>query len=95
VIVLYLIVLAGALYLMSKSRPRGLGRRGWVWFDAWALAGALFVFSMLTGLSIGLVLFPAAAVAIFWLAVNAPQWREAAGFPVGAVLVVVGFILFV
>ena len=37
-IVLYPIVLvAGAVYLMWKSRQRGLGSRGGVWFSAWAL----------------------------------------------------------
>jgi hypothetical protein len=95
-IVLYLIVLAAALYLMSVSRQRGLGaRRGWLWFNAWVATGALFLFSLFTGFSIGLFLFPASALAIFWLAVNAPYWREVAGFPVGAVLVLVGTLLFV
>ena len=95
-IVLYLLVLAGALYLMAVSRHRGLGaRRGWLWFNAWVATGALFLFSLLTGFSIGLFLFPASALAIFWLAVNAPYWREVAGFPVGAVLVLVGTLLFV
>jgi hypothetical protein len=95
-IVLYLIVLAAALYLMSVSRQRGLGaRRGWLWFNAWVATGALFLFSLVTGFSIGLFLFPASALAIFWLAVNAPYWREAAGFLLGVVLVVVGTVLFV
>jgi hypothetical protein len=94
-IVLYLVVLAGALYLMSVSRQRGLGaRRGWPWFNAWLAAGALFLFSLLTGLSIALVLFPVSVIAIFWLAMNAPYWREVAGFPLGAVLVLVGAVLF-
>ena len=95
-VVLYVVVVAGALYLMSVSRRRGLGaRRGWLWFNAWVATGALFLFSLVTGFSIGLFLFPASALAIFWLAVNAPYWREVAGFPVGAVLVLVGTLLFV
>ena len=57
--------------------------------------GVLFLFSMVAGFSIGLFLFPVAAIAIFWLAVNAPYWREVAGFPVGALLVVAGLLLFV
>jgi hypothetical protein len=94
--ILYLLVLAGALYLMSVSRQRGLGaRRGWPWFNAWVAAGALALFSMLTGFSIALVLFPASVIAIFWLAVNAPYWREVAGFPVGVGLVAIGAVLFV
>lgn len=96
VVVLYLIVLAAALYLMSVSRQRGLGaRRGWIWFNAWVAAGALFLFSLLTGFSIGLFLFPASALAIFWLAVNAPYWREVAGFALGAALVLIGTVLLV
>jgi len=50
--------------------------------------------SLLTGFSIGLLLFPAAAFAVFWLAVNAPHGRDVAGFPAGvaAVLLVIAFI---
>ena len=92
-LVLYPIVLAGALYLMFKSRQRGLGSRGGVWFSAWTFTGALFLFSVLTGLGIGLLLFAAAALAIFWLAVNAPYWREVAGFPIGAGLMAIGVVL--
>jgi hypothetical protein len=94
--ILYLLVLAGALYLMSVSRQRGLGaRRGWPWFNAWVAAGALSLFSLLIGFSIALVLFLASVIAIFWLAVNAPYWREVAGFPVGVGLVAIGAVLFV
>ena len=95
-VILYPIVLVAALYLMWKSRQRGVGtRRGWIWFNAWVATGVLFLFSMVAGFSIGLFLFPVAAIAIFWLAVNAPYWREVAGFPVGALLVVAGLLLFV
>jgi hypothetical protein len=83
VLVLWLLVLVGAAVLLVKSRQRDLGRRGWPWFGAWALAGALFVFSSLTGSVIGVVLFPPGAFALFWLAVNAPFGRELAGFPLG------------
>ena len=94
--VLYVVVLAGALYLMSVSRQRGMGaRRGWLWFNAWAAAGAFSLLSLVTGFSIALVLFPASVIAIFWLAVNAPYWREVAGFPVGVGLVGIGAFLFV
>ena len=89
-IVLYLLVLVAALYLMSVSRQRGLGaRRGWPWFNAWVAAGALVLLSLVVGSSVALLLFPAAVIAVFWLAVNAPYWREVAGFPLGAALVVV------
>src|SRR5215210_2943397 len=92
-IVLYPLLLAGAAVLVVKSRQRGLGARGWIWFAAWAFAGALFTFSLLTGLSIGLFLLPAAAFAVLWLAVNAPYWRELAGFAVGAAVVVLAALL--
>jgi hypothetical protein len=94
-IVLYPIVLAGALYLAWKSAQRGLGARGWMWFGAWLVAGALFTFSLLTGFSIGLYVFPAAAFAMFWLAGHAPHLREIAGFPLGAILVVLGVLLLI
>ena len=93
-VVLYPIVLVAALYLMWKSRQRGLGVRGGVWFSAWVFAGVLSVFGLMTGRSIALVLFAAAAIAIFWLSVNAPYWREVAGFPVGVGLAAIGVLLF-
>jgi hypothetical protein len=92
-IVLWPLALAGAVVLLVKSRQRGLGRRGWHWFSAWALAGALAVLSLLTGFSVGLYFFPAAVFAIFWLAVHAPYGRELAGFPVGVAAVVLAFLV--
>ena len=94
-IVLYPIICAGAVYLAWKSAQRGLGARGPVWFWAWVTAGALLTVSVLTGRSIALLLFPAGALATFWLAVQAPHRREVAGFPIGAALVVIGVLLFV
>ena len=93
-ILLYPLVLAGAVILLLKSRQRGQGVTGWPWFVAWALAGALFMLSLLTGFSTGVLLFPAAAFAVFWLAVNAPRARDVAGFLAGiaAVLLVIAFI---
>jgi hypothetical protein len=94
-IVLWLLVLGAALYLMGKRRQQGPGARGSVWFIAWGMTGAVFTFSLLTGFSIGVFLFPVAAFATFWLAVHAPHWREAVGFPLGAALLVLAVILFV
>jgi hypothetical protein len=91
--VLWPLALAGAVVLVVKSRQRGLGRRGWQWFAAWALAGALAVLSILTSFSVGLYFFPAAVFAIFWLALHAPYGRELAGFPVGVAGVVLVFLL--
>jgi hypothetical protein len=94
VILLYPLVLAGAVILLLKSRQRGQGVTGWPWFAAWALAGVLFMLSLLTGFGNGLLLFPAAAFAVFWLAVNAPHARDVAGFLAGiaAVLLAIAFI---
>jgi len=86
--ILYPLVLVGAGYVLLKSRERGLGVRGWSWSIAWAVVGGLFMFSFITGLSIGLYLFPVSAFAIFWLALNAPYGREVAGFAVGMAAVV-------
>jgi hypothetical protein len=88
VIVLYLLLLIGAAVVMNRAHKQGGGHRGWPWFVAWGLAGALFMFSLLTGFSIGLFLFPVAAFAVFWLAANAPG-RDAIGFPAGSAAVLV------
>ena len=89
-IVLWPLALVGAVVLVVKSRQRGLGRRGWQWFFAWVLAGALAVLSVVTDFSVALYFFPAALFATFWLALHAPYSRELAGFLVGiaAVLLV-------
>ena len=92
-IVLWPLALVGAAVLVVKSRQRGLGRSGWQWFVAWAVAGVLFVLSLVTGFSIGLYFFPAAVFAIFWLALHAPYVREMAGFPVGTASVVLVLLL--
>ena len=90
--VLWPLMLIGAAVLVRKSRQRALGRRGWPWFAAWAFGGALFMFSLLTGPSIGVFLLPAAAFVVLWLAVNAPYSRELAGFVVGVALVLLALI---
>ena len=88
VILLYPLLLIGAAVVMLRAQKAGVGHHGWPWSVAWALAGAIFMFSLLTGLSIGLLLFPVATVAVFWLAANAPG-REVVGFPAGSVAVLV------
>ena len=72
--------------MMRKANGRPQRIEGWAASVAWALAGALFCVSLLTGFSIGLYLFPFAALATMWLAANAAG-REAIAFPVGALLV--------
>jgi hypothetical protein len=89
VILLYPLLLVAAIVVASYSSRTSKGPQWWL---AWAAAGALFVFSLLTGLSIGLFLLPAVAVLLFWVARAAPGWREATGFVAGAAAVV-GFVV--
>ena len=91
-IVLWPLALVGAVVLVVKSRQRGLGRRGWQWSSAWALAGALAVLSVVTDVTVGLYFFPAAVFATFWLALHAPYNREMAGFLVGGSVALVALL---
>jgi hypothetical protein len=90
VIVLHPVLLLLAVTLVAVLEREG--GRGWRWFVAWCMAGALFFFSLLTGLSIGLLLLPVAAAALLVVAVTAPHFAEASGFVagVGAVAVAIG-----
>ena len=92
-IVLWPLALAGAVVLLVKSRQRGLGRRGWQWFAAWAFAGALSVLSVVTDVDVALYFFPAAVFATFWLALHAPYGRELGGFPLGIAAVLLVLLL--
>jgi hypothetical protein len=89
VIVLYPALLLVAVTLIAVLDREG--GRGWRWFVAWCIAGAFFFFSLLTGLSIGLLLLPVAAAALVVVAVTAPHFAEASGFVagVGAVAVAI------
>jgi hypothetical protein len=69
------------------------GGRGWSWFAAWAVSGALFLFSLATGLSIGLFLLPAVTIVGVVIARASPRRDEALGFACGAAAVV-AFLLF-
>jgi hypothetical protein len=77
-----LLVLAAGLAAWRRDEPGG---RGWPWFLAWALAGFLMSFSLVSGFSIGLFILPFAAVALFWAAWRSPHLLEAAGFLAGIV----------
>jgi hypothetical protein len=79
-IVLWPLVLAGAVVLVGKSRERGLGRRGWPWFGAWVFAGALCVSSLATGFNLGLAIFMVGTPLVFWLALEAPHGRAGTSF---------------
>jgi hypothetical protein len=88
VIVLYPALLIAAIVLIIRRDREG--GHGWGWFVAWAFAGAAFFFSFLTGLSIGLLLLPAVAVVVLFVAARAPHAAESAGFFAGVGLVIVG-----
>lgn len=84
-ILVYPALLVAAVAIARRSSRAG---RGAGWFAAWALAGALFAFSLATGFSIGLLLLPAVALVLLWVASRAPRRREAAGFVVGVAAIV-------
>jgi hypothetical protein len=87
VIVLYPALLIAAIAIVIRRDREG--GHGWPWFAAWTLAGAMFFFSFLTGLSIGLLLLPAVAGAVLFVATRAPHAAEGAGFVAGVGLVTV------
>lgn len=82
-ILLYPVVLGIAFAIVRRRRNRVGGGSGWRWFHAWGVAGALFTFSFLTGLSIGLFLLPVATLALLWVARRAPNGWEWLGFVEG------------
>ena len=87
-IVLYPALLIAAIVLVIRRDREG--GHGWNWFVAWAFAGAAFFFSFLTGLSVGLLLLPAVAAVVLFVATRAPHAAESAGFVAGVGLVIVG-----
>jgi hypothetical protein len=84
VILLYPLLLVGVVLVARRSTS---GHTGPAWFGGWVAGGALFLLSLLTGLSVGLLIFPAAAVLLLWLARRAPRLRDASGFLLGVAVV--------
>ncbi len=82
-ILLYPALLIGAAVLVMWRRDRA-GGRGWLWFLAWLLVGALFTFSLVAGFSIGLFFLPLVAGALLGVAWLSPHFREASGLLAGA-----------
>jgi hypothetical protein len=78
-----LLVVAAAL---ARRQDRSVGGRGWKWSSAWICAGFLWSFSLATGFSVGLLVLPAAAAVMLWLARRSPHLIESLGF-VGGVAV--------
>jgi len=93
VIVLYPLVVVGAVALVWRRHGERAGR-GWLWFAAWCVAGALFLFSFLAGFSIGLFVLPFAAGALLYVAWRAPHISEGLGFVagIGVTLLLVAFL---
>jgi hypothetical protein len=92
-ILLYPLVLVGAVAIAWQRRGEARGR-GWGWFAAWCVAGALYTLSFLAGFSVGLFVLPLAAAAVLYVTWQAPHAAEALGVVAGAgaVLALVGLL---
>ncbi len=93
-ILLYPVLLLGAAAVVIRRGGRREGR-GWWWFVAWALVGALFTFSLLAGLSIGLFFLPLVVLALFAVAWKSPHFREASGLILGSAALVTALLVLV
>jgi hypothetical protein len=81
VIAIYPLLLVWAAVRIRRTEQRR--RASWTGFAAWAAAGAVFSFSLLTGFGIGLFLLPLVA-AMLYLAVRfAPDFQASLGFVAG------------
>ncbi len=80
-IAIYPLLLVWAAVLIR--RRKGEPTPGWAGFSAWAIAGAVFTFSVLTGLSIGLLLLPIVVAALYLAARSAPDFQASIGFAAG------------
>jgi len=81
VIAIYPLLLIWAAMLIRRRKREP--RPGWAGFGAWAIAGAVFTFSLLTGLSIGLLLLPLVVAALYFAARSAPDFYASIGFVAG------------
>jgi hypothetical protein len=73
--------------VVRVGRARGEGSASWFGFAIWAVAGAVFTFSLLTGLSIGLFLLPLVVLAIGLAVRVASEVRSMLGFAAGIALI--------
>jgi hypothetical protein len=81
VIAIYPLLLAWAAVLIRRRKQEP--RPGWGGFTVWTAAGAVFTFSLLTGLSIGLLLLPLVVAALYLAARSAPDFHASIGFVAG------------
>jgi len=72
-----LLLIWAAVLIRRRKRARD---PSWAGFSVWTMAGAIFSFSLLTGLSIGLLLLPLAAIALYLAVRSAPDFRASLGF---------------
>jgi len=96
VILVYPLLVGIAGYALWRAWQTGRleGGQGWIWFGAWALVGAVFAFSFLTGFSIGLFILPLVVLLLGVVLHSSPRPREAIGFVagIGAVLLVIAYL---
>jgi len=90
-ILIYPLLLVGAALMIRRSPGRH--GAGWVGVVAWAAAGALFTFSLLTGLSIGLFLLPAVVLALAIAVRVAPEFSSALGFVAGIAVMTLAIVV--
>src|SRR6266540_951880 len=88
------VVLAAAVIVWRGGRSPAAPRTGWRLFAAWAAAGGALAFTFLTAFTVGLLILPAAAGLLLWVAHSAPRPTEATGFVagVGTTLMLVAFL---
>ena len=90
-----LLVAAGVVVLARLASAAPAPGTRWHWFLAWCATGAIFSFSYVTGLTIGLLVLPFAVVLLLLAAWFAPGPGEALlGFVagIGLILLLIGYI---
>jgi hypothetical protein len=92
VILIYPLLAIIAVVLILRTEERR--SVGWLGFALWIAVGAVFMFSLLTGFSIGLLLLPAVVVLLYAAIKYAPDFRDSLGFVagIGVILLVVALI---
>ena len=86
-----LLVVIAAVSIARADRRHSAG---WFGFALWAVTGAAFTFSLLTGLSIGLILLPLVVVLLYAATRIASDFADSLGFVagIGAILLVIASI---
>lgn len=75
-----LLLIWAAVLIRRRTRER---TPSWIGFSAWTAAGAVFTFSLLTGLSIGVLLLPLVAAVLYSAVRSAPDFRASLGLVAG------------